>query len=223
MDKRMTAREALSRIQTGDTLLIGGFQQGGSPEYLLEVLVAMEDAFDLSVVSNDTGGKHQQLYRLMEQNRVRHVTATYIGSNPKTQRLYLDGAVTLLPEGTLAEALRAGGAGIPAFLTDVGIGTAMAANKPLLMLSGTPYLLQEALRGDVALVHAKQADAHGNCYMRGTSNNLNALMPAAAKYAIVEAEELVPVGEIDPDRMTVSGVFIDAVVQLPKTGEARNG
>ena len=216
MNKLASAKEAVSRIKDGDVLLIGGFLQGGSPETLIEAVIETTTAKNLTVVNNDTGWERQNTFKLMEQGRVVKVHSTWIGGNPITQKMYIDNPAScvLTPQGTLAEQIRAAGFGIPAFLTPVGVGTIVAEGKQVMTIDGRDYLLEKALHGDVALVHATKVYEFGNCYMRGATKNFNAIMPAAAKYTVVEAEEVVPVGAIDPDLVTVSGIFIDAIVKL---------
>ena len=217
MDKRTTAAEAVSHIQDGCRLMVGGFLQGGSPETLIAALLNTQ-AKNLHIISNDTGTADTHTIQLMRQGRVSRVTASYIGANPETIRMRLEDpeSVELNPQGTFAERIRAGGAGIPAFLTPTGVGTIVEEGKRKLELDGREYLLETALHADVALVHAAIADTYGNCFMRGSSKNFNAIMPAAAEYCIVEVEQIVEVGELDPELVTVSGIFVDAVV---KAGE----
>lgn len=214
MDKRMTAAQAVSHIQDGCKLMIGGFLQGGSPETLVAALLKTQ-ATNLQIVSNDTGTVDTHTVQLMRQGRVCRVTASYIGANPETIRMRLEDpkSVELNPQGTLAERIRAGGAGIPAFLTPTGVGTVVEEGKQKIELNGREYLLETALHADVALVHAAIADTYGNCFMRGSSKNFNAIMATAADYCIVEAEKIVEMGELDPELVTISGIFVDAVVK----------
>ncbi len=215
MDKRTTAAQAVSHIQDGCQLMIGGFLQGGSPETLIAALLQTK-AKNLRIISNDTGTAQTLTFQLMRQGRVSHVAASYIGANPETIRMRLEDpqSVELNPQGTLAERIRAGGAGIPAFLTPTGVGTIVEEGKQKIELDGREYLLETALRADVALVHAAVADTYGNCFMRGSSKNFNTIMATAAEYCIVEAEKIVEVGELDPELVTVSGIFVDAVVKV---------
>lgn len=215
INKVMTAKEAIARVKDGDTLLIGGFLQGGSPEHLLAALLETK-ASGLTVISNDTGTADTNTIKLQQQGRVKKVYASYIGANAETGAMLMndENSVELCPQGSLAERIRAGGAGIPAFLTPVGIGTIVERGKKKVELDGREYLMETALRGDVALVHATVADEFGNCYMKGSTKNFNAVMPPAADYCVVEAEKIVKVGELDPELITVSGIFVDAVVEV---------
>ncbi|MCE5234822.1 MAG: CoA transferase subunit A [Clostridiaceae bacterium] len=216
MNKIMSAKEAIGRIRDNDVVMIGGFLQCASPEYLLAALIDESEATGLTVVSNDTGWEYLNTFRLMELGRVKKVYSTWVGGNPMTGAMYASdpSSVVLVPQGTLAEAVRAAGSGIGAFLTPTGVGTIAADGKEVVTLDGREYLLEKALYGDVALVHATKVDKFGNCYMRGSSKNFNAIMPQACKFAVVEAEEIVEIGEIDPDLVTVSGIYIDAIVAL---------
>ncbi len=215
MNKTTTAHEAIAHIKDGDTLLVGGFLQGGSPEVLLGALLE-SDASNLTIISNDTGTAFTNTIKLQQQGRVKKVYASYIGANAETGAMLMNDeeSVELCPQGSLAERIRAGGAGIPGFLTPVGIGTIVERNKRKLEMNGTEYILETALRGNVALVHATIADEFGNCFMKGSTKNFNAIMPPAADYCIVEAEKIVKVGELDPELITVSGIFVDAVVEV---------
>lgn len=221
MNKRTTLQEAVSHVKDGDVLMIGGFLQGGSPESLVGALLDTQ-AKELTIVSNDTGTANTNTIRLQQQGRVKKVYATYIGANVETGRMVIENpdSVELNPQGTLAERIRAAGAGIPAFLTPVGVKTIVERGRETVKLGGREYLMEEALHGDAAFVRATVADEFGNCYMRGTTKNFNAIMPAACKYAVVEAETIVPVGELDPELVTVPGIFIDAVVQAERAPQS---
>lgn len=214
MGKLTTIQDAVSRVRDGDVLMIGGFLQGGSPETLLGGLLETSAA-NLTIVSNDTGTGALRTILLQRQGRVKKVYATYIGANAETGRMILEDpdSVELNPQGTLAERIRAAGAGIAAFLTPVGVKTIVERGRPTVTMHGREYLMEEALYGDVAFVRATVADTSGNCFMRGTTKNFNAIMPAACRYAVAEAEQIVPAGELDPELVTVPGIFIDAIVQ----------
>lgn len=215
MNKIMTAAEAVKMVKDGDTLLVGGFLMAGSPETLIKALLEDSSAKDLTVVSNDTGTTDSNMIKVMKQGRVVKVHASYIGSNPMTGQMLIDdpNSVTLYPQGTLAEKIRCAGAGIPAFYTPVGVGTIIENGKEKRVLDGREYLLETALRGNVAFVKATVADKFGNCYMRGSTKNFGALMGRAADYVIAEAKKIVEVGELDPELVTLPGIFIDALVQ----------
>jgi len=217
MNKRKTAREALKVIKDGDAVMVGGFLQGGSPEYLLANL-AEHEARGLTIINNDCGRVDTWLNRLMQVNKglIAKFIASFAAQNPSAQELLMENpeAIEFVPQGTLAERIRAGGAGIPAFYTPTGAGTVVAKCKESRVFDGREYLMEHALRGNVALIHATIVDEFGNCFMRGSTKNFNAIMPMAADYTIVEAENVVPVGALDPDRITVSGIFINAIVKI---------
>jgi acetate CoA/acetoacetate CoA-transferase alpha subunit len=151
----------------------------------------------------------------MEQGRVSKVHATYIGANPLTGQMLIDDpdSVTLYPQGTLAEKIRCGGAGIAAFYTPVGVGTVVEEGKEKRRFGDQEYLMETALRGNVALVKATVADKAGNCFLRGSTKNFGAIMARAADFVIAEAQKIVEVGELDPELVTIPGIFIDALVQ----------
>jgi acetate CoA/acetoacetate CoA-transferase alpha subunit len=215
VNKVTTAAEAVKKIKDGDTLLVGGFLMAGSPETLIRALLEESTARDLTVVSNDTGTEEGAMIKVMRQGRVSKVHASYIGANPVTGQMLIDDptSVTLYPQGTLAEKIRCGGAGIAAFYTPVGVGTVIEEGKEKRVFDGREYLLETALRGNVALVKATVADTFGNCYLRGATKNFGAIMARAADYVICEARKIVPVGQLDPELVTIPGIFIDALVQ----------
>ena len=215
MNKVTTSKDAIAKIKDGDTVLVGGFLQAGCPETLLKALYEQSTATNLTVVSNDTGTKQSHMMKVMEQGRVSKVHATYIGANPLTGQMLIDDpdSVTLYPQGTLAEKIRCGGAGIAAFYTPVGVGTVVEEGKEKRRFGDQEYLLETALRGNVALVKATVADKAGNCFLRGSTKNFGAIMARAADFVIAEAQKIVEVGELDPELVTIPGIFIDALVQ----------
>ncbi|MDR0839280.1 MAG: CoA transferase subunit A [Oscillospiraceae bacterium] len=215
MEKLTSAAEAVSKIKDGDVLLVGGFVMAGSPETLIKALLETSTAKDLTVVSNDTGTVDSNMIKVMQQGRVVKIHGSYIGSNPMTGQMLIDDAdsVTLYPQGTLAEKIRCGGAGIAGFYTPVGVGTVIENGKEKRKFGDREYLLETALRGNVAFVKATVADKFGNCFMRGSTKNFGAIMARAADYVIAEAKKIVEVGELDPELVTIPGIFIDALVQ----------
>lgn len=215
MNKIMTAEEAVKVVKDGDTLLVGGFLMAGSPETLIKALLETSTAKNLTVVSNDTGTADSNMIKVMKQGRVIKVHGSYIGSNPMTGQMLIDDpdSVTLYPQGTLAEKIRCGGAGIAGFYTPVGVGTIVEKGKEKRVFDGREYLLETALRGNVAFIKATVADKFGNCFMRGSTKNFGAIMARAADYVIAEAKKIVEVGELDPELVTVPGIFVDALVQ----------
>lgn len=214
-NKVTTPQEAIKMIKDGDTVLVGGFLQTGSPETLVKSLLEDSTAADLTIISTDTGTAKTHMIKVMEQKRVKKVLASYIGANAQTGQMKIScpESVDLYPQGTLAEKIRAGGAGIAGFYTPVGIGTIVENGKERRALNGRDYLLEEAVRGNVALVKATVADKDGNLFMRGATKNFNAVMARAADFVIAEAQKIVEVGELDPELVSVPGVFIDALVK----------
>ena len=215
MDKVTTVAEAIKKVKDGDVLLVGGFLVAGSPETLIKALLEISTAKDLTVVSNDTGMAHTNMIKVMEAGRVIKVHASYIGGNPLTGQMLIDDpdSVSLYPQGTLAEKLRAGGSGIAGFYTRVGVGTIVENGKEKRVFDGREYLLEMPLRGNISFVKATVADKSGNLFMRGSSKNFNVVMAHAADYVIAEARKIVEVGELDPELVTVPGIFVDALVQ----------
>lgn len=220
MKKLTTAKEALARIKDGDVVMVGGFLWGGSPEYVLEQFIDHR-ARHLTIVNNDMGTPATNMVKVLENRRADKLICTYIAQNAVAQEMIKEdpSCVEFSPQGTLTERIRCGGYGIPAFYTPTGIGTVIAKDKEIREFNGKQYLMEQALRGDVAIIHAAVVDEFGNCFMKGSAKNYNALMPAACDYVIVEAEEVVPVGGIDPELVTVSGIFVDAIVVVPKEAE----
>ena len=214
MNKITTPSEAVKKVVDGDVILVGGFLMAGSPETLIKALLEASSAKDLTIVSNDTGMADMTMNKVMQQGRVAKVHGSYIGGNPLTGQMLIDdpNSVTLYPQGTLAEKIRCGGAGIAGFYTAVGVGTVIEAGKEKLEFDGQEYLLETALRGNVAFIKATIADKSGNLFMRGSSKNFNVIMARAADYVIAEAKEIVEVGELDSELVTVPGIFIDALV-----------
>ena len=215
MNKITTAKEAVSKLRDGDTLMVGGFLMAGSPETLIKALLETSEAKELTVVSNDMGTADSTMIKVMKQGRVVKIHASYIGANPMTGQMLIEDAnsVTLYPQGTLAEKIRCGGGGIAGFYTPVGVGTIIEEGKEKRKFDDRDYLLETAIRGNVAFVKATVADKFGNCFMRGSTKNFGALMARAADFVIAEAKEIVEVGELDPELVTIPGIFIDALVQ----------
>jgi len=214
MSKVMSLQDAVSVIKDGDTVLIGGFGPKGYPGRLMRALLKDSTAKDLLFALNAPEPSYLPALEKLLQTRSRGLIATYVRGSKGAEKMYKENKLELVPQGTFAERLRAGGVGIPAFYTPVGIGTMVEEGKPTLEIDGRTYLMEKAIKGDVAIVRANKVDLDGNCYLRACEKTFGALMPAAAKYAIVEAEELVQVGEIDPELVTIPGVLIDAIVKV---------
>lgn len=209
------AEEAVARIRSGDTVMVGGFGLVGAPLALIDALVESSDATDLTIVSNNIGEPGRGLGRLLRQGRIRRGISSYFTSNPEAVAAVNAGELeaTLLPQGTFAEAIRAGGAGIAGFYTPVGAGTLLAEGKEERLFDGVPHVLEPALRADVALVYAARADTLGNLWYRRTARNFNPPMATAATITIAEAGEIVPVGGLDPESVVTPHLYVDLLVR----------
>jgi 3-oxoacid CoA-transferase subunit A len=201
-------------LRDGMTLAVGGFGLSGIPADLIEA-VRDSGVKDLTVVSNNMGVDGKGLGILIEAGQVRKVIASYVGENKLFAEQYLAGnlEVEFTPQGTLAERLRAGGAGIPAFYTKTGVGTLVAEGKPHEVFDGETYVQERAIRADVALVHAHTADTDGNLIYRYTARNFNPVVATAGLLTIAEAEVIVAPGELDPNHIVTPGVFVQRLVQ----------
>ena len=201
-------------LEDGMTLAVGGFGLSGIPADLIEA-IRNSGVKDLTVVSNNMGVDGKGLGILIEAGQVRKVIASYVGENKLFAEQYLAGKleVEFTPQGTLAERLRAGGAGVPAFYTRTGVGTLVAEGKPHEVFDGETYVQERAIRADVALVHAHTADTDGNLTYRYTARNFNPVVATAGKLTIAEAEVIVEPGELDPNHIVTPGVFVQRLVQ----------
>jgi 3-oxoacid CoA-transferase subunit A len=209
-----SAAEALTdRIKDGMTLAVGGFGLCGIPEALIEAVRA-SGARNLTVISNNAGVDGFGLGRLLETRQVRKMISSYVGENKEFERQYLSGELELefTPQGTLAEKLRAGGAGIPAFFTRTGYGTVIAEGKETRVINGENYVLENSLTADISLVKAWKADTSGNLIYRLTARNFNPECATASKFTIAEVEEVVQVGELDPNFIHTPGIYVQRVV-----------
>ena len=222
IDKRVTdVAAALAGIADGATVLVGGFGSVGQPNALIEGLVE-QGAKDLVVVANNSGTGHAGLARLMELGRVRRIVCSYPRSTGSVvfEALYRAGRIELelVPQGTLAERMRAAGAGIPAFYTPTAFGTKLAEGKPTAEIGGRGCVLEYALPGDVALVECWQADRWGNLTYKDSARNFNPVMAMAAKLTVVQSQHLVELGALDPEGVVTPGIYVDRVVHVPHAG-----
>ncbi|PXV89421.1 acetate CoA/acetoacetate CoA-transferase alpha subunit [Lachnotalea glycerini] len=215
-NKITSAQEAISMIKDGDSIMVGGFLTGGHPEHLVAALLNENSAGNLTIISNDTGTQELSIFQLVKSGRVKRIFASYIGSNPETGRLLMtkEATVQLFPQGTLAEKIRAGGAGLGGFLTPVGVGTIVEEDKRKIEIDNKEYLLEMPLKANVALIKAHMADETGNLVINGSSRNFNIVMATAADYVIAEVDEYVKAGEIDPNHVNVPGIFVNAIVKV---------
>ncbi len=212
---------ALKDVTDNMTLLVGGFGLCGLPENLIAALKRTGKK-GLTCVSNNAGVDGFGLGMLLESRQIKKMVSSYVGENKEFERQFLSGEleVELNPQGTLAERLRAGGAGIPAFYTPTGVGTVVADGKDVREFDGRKYVLEKAIRGDFALVKAWKADPFGNLIYRKTAQNFNPMMASAGKITIAEVEEIVPYGALDPDHVHTPGIYVQKVV-LGKNYEKR--
>ena len=213
MKKAVALEQAVAMIPEGSTVMVGGFMGVGCPPRLIDELIRQRRG-GLTLISNDTARPGVGIGRLIDAGLVRRVIASHIGTNAVTQRLMLDGSlqVDLVPQGTLAERIRAGGFGLGGVLTPTGVGTLVAKGKRTLEVDGRSYLLETALKADFSLISAKRADYYGNLEYTLTARNFNPLMAMAATTTIAEAESIVPVGMIAPDSVITPGVLVHVLV-----------
>ncbi len=215
MDKRVAnADAAIAKLRDGATILMGGFGLCGIPENLIAA-VRRKGTKNLTIVSNNAGVDDFGIGLLLQTRQVKKMISTYVGENKLFEQLVLKGEleVELNPQGTLAERVRAGGAGIPAFFTPTGYGTMVGEKKEVREFDGRKYVLERGLRGDFAFIKAWRGDRWGNLIYRKTARNFNPVMATAADYVIAEVEELVELGELDPNSIHTPGIFVDAIFQ----------
>jgi len=215
MDKRVAnADAAIAAIQDGATILLGGFGLCGIPENLIAAL-QRKGSKDLTLVSNNAGIDDFGIGVLLQTKQVKKMVASYVGENKTFEQLALkkELEVELNPQGTLAERIRAGGAGIPAFFTPTGYGTLAAEGREVRDFNGRPHILVPALRGNFAFIKAWKGDRWGNLLYRKTARNYNAVMATAADYVIAEVEHIVELGELNPDCVHTPGIYVDAIFQ----------
>jgi 3-oxoadipate CoA-transferase alpha subunit len=213
-----TMAEAMAGIRDGAVVLVGGFGSIGQPNALIEGLIE-QGAKDLTVVANNSGVGYVGLAKLLDTGRVRKIVCSF----PRTadpvvfERLWREGKIELecVPQGTMAERMRAAGAGIPAFYTATAVGTKLAAGKEEREIKGRKYILEEALYGDVALVEAWEADRWGNLTYNSSARNFNPVMATAANLTIVQSQHIVELGALDPEKIATPGIFVDRVLHVP--------
>ena len=213
-----TMAEAMAGIPDGAVILVGGFGSIGQPNALIEGLIE-QGAKDLTVVANNSGVGYVGLAALLNTGRVRKIVCSF----PRTadpvvfERLWREGKIELecVPQGTMAERMRAAGAGIPAFYTPTAVGTKLAAGKEEREIHGRKYILEEALYGDVALVEAWEADRWGNLTYKSSARNFNPVMATAAKLTIAQSQHIVELGALDPEKIATAGIFVDRVLHVP--------
>ena len=210
-------KEALQGLKDGMTLMLGGFGLCGIPENAIAEMVEME-VKDVTCISNNAGVDDFGLGLLLQKRQIRKMISSYVGENDLFEKLMLSGEleVDLIPQGSLAERCRAGGAGIPAFFTPAGYGTEVAEGKEVREFNGKPHILESALTADFAIVKAWKGDHYGNLIYKGTARNFNPMMAMAGKVTVAEVEELVEPGELDPNFIHTPGIFVNRIYQGDK-------
>jgi acetate CoA/acetoacetate CoA-transferase alpha subunit len=212
-NKIKTVEEAIAPIKDGAVIMVGGFMATGTPEILIDALVA-KGVKNLTIICNDGGYPGRGVAKLITNKQVKKLVASHVGLNPEVGQQMVAGEleVVLVPQGTLAEQIRAAGAGLGGFLTPTGVGTIVAEGKQVLSIDGKDYLLERPMKADFALVRGSITDKKGNtCYSKST-RNFNPLIATAAEVVIVAAEKIVETGEIDPECVVTAGIFVDMIV-----------
>lgn len=214
MMKVQSIEEAVRHIKSGSSLMFGGFGGIGNPPTLIQKLIE-NGTNDLTLIGNDAGFPQVGIGRLVTARRAKKIIASHIGSNPNAGKQMHEGLmeVEFSPQGTLVERIRAGGTGLGGVLVDIGVDGLVGENKQKVDVNGETYLVETALTADVAIVYAKKADTYGNLIFDKSARNTNPLVAMAGKVTIAEAEEIVPMGELDPEEIITPGVFVDIVVQ----------
>jgi len=214
MSKILPIEQAMDHIKDGMTIMIGGFLGAGNPHKLIDELVK-KGVKDLTIIANDTAFPEVGIGKLIVNKQVKKVIASHIGTNPETGRQMNanETEVVLVPQGTLIEQIRAGGAGLGGFLTPTGVGTVVEEGKTKMEIDGVEYLLEKPLKADVALIFGSIVDKKGNIFHAKATKNFNVFSATAAETVIVEAEKLVEIGELDPDLVMTPGIFVDYIVR----------
>lgn len=216
-NKIMEADAAVAKIADGASIMVGGFMACGTPEILIDALVR-RNVKNLTIICNDAGVPGRGVGKLISNGQVKTLIASHVGLNPEVaERMNTTNEeekleCILVPQGTLAERVRAGGAGLGGFLTPTGVGTIVAEGKQVINMNGRDYLLEEPIRADVAFIRGSVTDTFGNTIYNATTRTFNPMMATAADYVIVGTCEIVEVGQLDPNHVATSGIFVDAIV-----------
>jgi len=213
MNKLVSIDEAVDMIKDGMTIMVGGFLGCGNPHKIIDKLVE-KNVKDLTLICNDSSFPDYGVGKLVVNHQIKKLIASHVGTNPETGRQMNAGEmeVVLVPQGTLAEQVRAGGAGLGGILTPTGVGTVIEEGKEKITVDGVEYLLEKPLKADVALIAGQKVDKFGNIVYFGATRNFNNIMATAANIVIVEADEVVEVGDLDPNDVVTSGIFVDYIV-----------
>ena len=214
MNKFISIEKAVAQVKEGMTVMVGGFLANGTPNAIVDAL-AQSGVKNLTLICNDTAYPDKGVGQLIANKQVKKLFVSHIGTNPCTSEQMNSGELDIefVPQGTLAERIRSGGAGLGGFLTTTGMGTIVAEGKPVVCVDGKEYLLEKPLRADIALVGASVGDKSGNLIYKGTSQNFNPLMASAADLVIAEISELVEVGELAPEAVRTPAIFVDYIVE----------
>ena len=213
INKIISIDEAADMVKEGMTIMVGGFLANGTPERIIDALVE-KNVKNLTLICNDTGFPDKGVGKMVDNKQCKKIIASHVGTNPETANQMNSGEteVVLTPQGTLAEKVRCGGNGLGGFYTPTGIGTEAAEGKEIREINGKEYVFETPLRADVALLKASVADKKGNLIFNKTMKNFNPIMATAADLVIVEADKIVEIGEIDPEHVMCSGIFVDYIV-----------
>lgn len=213
INKIITVKEAAEKVKDGMTIMVGGFLANGTPEILIDAIVE-SNVKNLTLICNDTGFPDRGVGKMVVAKQFKKIIASHVGTNPETANQMNSGQteVVLTPQGTLAEKVRCGGNGLGGFYTPTGIGTEAEEGKEKKVINGKEYILETPLRADVAILKASVVDKKGNMVFYKTTKNFNPIMATAADCVIVQADKIVEVGEIDPDHVMCSGIFVDYIV-----------
>ena len=213
MKKAATTEQIESLLHDGMTIMIGGFMATGAPERLIDLLIK-KDIKNITLISTDTGSPGRGSSRLIAEKRVKKLYASHIGTNPETGKQMNEGTleVELVPQGTLAERIRSAGAGLGGVLTPTGLGTIVAENKRVIEVDGKQYLLEMPLKADLALIRGSKVDRRGNVFYSKTTQNFNPLMATAAKIVVVEPEQIVELGDIEPEAVHTPSLYVDYIL-----------
>ncbi|WP_050940214.1 CoA transferase subunit A [Vibrio harveyi] len=213
MKKAATTEQIESLLHDGMTIMIGGFMATGAPERLIDLLIK-KDIKNITLISTDTGSPGRASSRLIAEKRVKKLYASHIGTNPETGKQMNEGTleVELVPQGTLAERIRSAGAGLGGVLTPTGLGTIVAENKRVIEIDGKQYLLEMPLKADLALIRGSKVDRRGNVFYSKTTQNFNPLMATAAETVVVEPEQIVELGDIEPEAVHTPSLYVDYIL-----------
>ncbi len=213
MKKAATTGQIESLLHDGMTIMIGGFMATGAPERLIDLLIT-KDIKNITLISTDTGSPGRGSSRLIAEKRVKKLYASHIGTNPETGKQMNEGTleVELVPQGTLAERIRCAGAGLGGVLTPTGLGTIVAENKRVIEIDGKQYLLEMPLKADLALIRGSKVDRRGNVFYSKTTQNFNPLMATAAETVVVEPEQIVELGDIEPEAVHTPSLYVDYIL-----------